>query len=35
MDEVIADIKEYVESAFKYSIEKNVIKATIEKWQQK
>lgn len=35
MDEVIADIKEDVESAFKCAIEKNVIKATIGKWQQK
>ena len=35
MDEVIADIKEDVGSAFKCSIEKNVIKTTIEKWQLK
>lgn len=35
MSEVIADIKEDVDSAFHCSIEKNYIKATIEKWQLK
>lgn len=35
MSEVIADIKEDLETAFNCSIERNFIKTTIEKWQQK
>lgn len=35
MDKVIADIKEDLKLAINCSVERNVIKTTAEKWQQK
>jgi hypothetical protein len=35
MDKVIADIKEDLKLAINCSVERNVIKTTTEKWQQK